>query len=308
MSNEDVIKAIADLGISLRAEIKDNFASVSTNILETEQRLNTSIAASEKRITEKMNEDFKKVNSRCDDLDNRVQNLETQSSSKSSQMALLEIKVNQHNLLVFNFKDNEQDEEELWECIIIFITKSLKIPVSRNDFEVVHRMGKKQEKKDRPVFLTFRSMKLRNDVFKAKNLLKGTNVVISEDLPKEINLKRKELYPALLAAKKLNKKAFIKVDKLIVDGRVCLEKDIAELLQPVESGTKKRTLQSPETESKPQKTKILKPGDRLKSRERSSSVGRSNASSSSQPTLDFLKKPLTVIGPNVGTFDIRHGQ
>ena len=50
--------------------------------------------------------------------------------------------------------------------------------------------------------------------------LKGTNIGISEQYPKEIESIRKTLYPELKKAKAEGKRAKIVRDKLIIDGRI----------------------------------------------------------------------------------------
>lgn len=117
-------------------------------------------------------------------------------------------------------------------------------------------------------------------------------MVIAEDFPKEINQKRKELYPAMMAAKTMEKKAHLKVDKLVVNGKVCSDQEVKDLLHVAEQNKKKRPIQttSPDESNQPQKVRQIQAGS---SRERSASLGR-------QGIEQFVQKT-----PAQGFFDIK---
>nr|CAI5831867.1 unnamed protein product [Callosobruchus analis] len=51
-----------------------------------------------------------------------------------------------------------------------------------NDFEVCHRVGRKEEGKNRGVFIKITSIEKRNLIYAKKKHLKGTGVVVREDL------------------------------------------------------------------------------------------------------------------------------
>nr|CAI5852591.1 unnamed protein product [Callosobruchus analis] len=51
-----------------------------------------------------------------------------------------------------------------------------------NDFEVCHRVGRKEEGKNREIFVKIGSIEKRNPICAKKKHLKGTGVVVKEDL------------------------------------------------------------------------------------------------------------------------------
>ena len=90
-----------------------------------------------------------------------------------------------------------------------------------------HRFGKEYEVKDRSgnvkyttksIVCRFQNFKERERVRKSAKELKGTVYGISEQFPKEVNDKRKELWPQFQEARRQNKKAHFKRDRLYVDG------------------------------------------------------------------------------------------
>ncbi|KAK3105797.1 hypothetical protein FSP39_005899 [Pinctada imbricata] len=86
-------------------------------------------------------------------------------------------------------------------------------------FHRVHRMGRLIPGKTRPIVAKFVMYKDRERVRKsAKEKLTGSNYGISEQFPREINDRRKALYPTYKNAKRQGKRANFVMDKLYVDG------------------------------------------------------------------------------------------
>lgn len=313
VSNID--SSISTVEDSLKKEIQSNFGDVSSNLLETEQRLNANINEVEKRVIACVDAKFDEVNSRCDDLEMKVQQLQHESNKKSDQIKALEMKINIHNILLFNFKDSERDEDELLGCVISLCKNTLKVNVDNSDFEAVYRMGKKQEKKDRPVMVKLFSVKTKNDIIKARSTLKGTKIVISEDFPKEINDKRKELYPAMMAAKQQNKKAFIKVDKLMVDGKECSKEEVLELCRkrarPNETADEEKKNSNSQKISKSENNSYnlgSQRGSKVIAKGIAGVSGTSTARPSvvSSPKLNKKMQQTTLNSPNSGVFNFTH--
>ncbi|KAL5292895.1 hypothetical protein ACFFRR_011575 [Megaselia abdita] len=118
ISVASIAASISKVETTLKDEIKSSFGDVSAKLLETEERLNSNINAVEKRVIERVDAKVGQVNSRCDNLQEKIEFLQKESDKKSEKLNALEIKINNHNILLFNFKDTERDEDELIECVI----------------------------------------------------------------------------------------------------------------------------------------------------------------------------------------------
>ncbi|CAG2215469.1 unnamed protein product [Mytilus edulis] len=70
----------------------------------------------------------------------------------------------------------------------------------------------------KPIVCRFRNFKERETVRKAARELRDTGFGISEQFPKEINDRRKTLWPFFQEARRQGKKAFFRRDRLFVDG------------------------------------------------------------------------------------------
>jgi ribA/ribD-fused uncharacterized protein len=87
------------------------------------------------------------------------------------------------------------------------------------DYQRCHRLGPKDANKTREIIIRFTRFQDRELVWRKRKLLKGTNVYVKEDFPPEVNRKRSQLYPILLAARNSNKKATLVADRLFIENR-----------------------------------------------------------------------------------------
>ncbi|CAG2239764.1 unnamed protein product [Mytilus edulis] len=123
------------------------------------------------------------------------------------------------------------------------------------DFHRAHRFGKETEfrdKKDgrliktRPIVCRFKNFKDREIVRTSAKELKGTHYGIQEQFPKEINDKRKMLWPYFKQAREDKKKAYLKRDKLFIDGNEFILPDDDEM----ETNDDKRNYETQNTRPK----------------------------------------------------------
>ena len=126
------------------------------------------------------------------------------------------------NLSFFNIPEN--DKENTTELIHELLESKMEIKEARSNVKIdrSHRIGRKREdqRKPRPIVVTFNFHQDREHVRLNTKKLKGTNIGVSEQFPEEIERIRKTLYPELKKAKSEGKRAKIVRDKLIIEGRV----------------------------------------------------------------------------------------
>ena len=85
--------------------------------------------------------------------------------------------------------------------------------------ERAHRTGNPSGysgKRPRPIMIKFLRYKDKMDVLGKAKDLKGTKIYVNEDYTEAVRLKRKELIPAMKAARERGDIAYIRHDKLIV--------------------------------------------------------------------------------------------
>ncbi|XP_062616814.1 uncharacterized protein LOC134278517 [Saccostrea cucullata] len=113
----------------------------------------------------------------------------------------------------------ETEEENTEEVLKEFIRAEMNI-TEVPQFHRVHRMGKRLPDKHKPIVAKFVLHKEREIVRKAApSSLEGKGFGVNEQFPREINERRKVVYPHYKKAKQQGKKAVMIADKLIIDSK-----------------------------------------------------------------------------------------
>ncbi len=91
-------------------------------------------------------------------------------------------------------------------------------------------MRKRGSKKPRTAIIKFHWFGDRTKVWQARKQLKGLDIYLNEDFPKEIQDKCRILRPILQRARSMEKEAFLNVDTLVIDGSRYTTDDLDKLL------------------------------------------------------------------------------
>ena len=134
------------------------------------------------------------------------------------------------NIKFFSISDNEQESPEDTEAVLRnFLHKEMKLSKKHLDdieFERVHRnpthvCEEKIIQHPRPIIAKVSFFKDKQQIKShIKHLPRGKRFGVADDLPKEVDEIRKELYPVLKQAKREHKTAFFNVKKLNIDKAV----------------------------------------------------------------------------------------
>jgi len=152
--------------------------------------------------TEQMKDEVENIKSDCTVLKDKHTDLQARSM--------------RDNLIFSGIPENKDEDTE--EELRKFIAEDMQIEQDMA-FHRVHRMGNQVQGKNRPIIAKFVLHKDRELVRKnAPKTLKNTNYGVNEQFPREINERRKLLYPHYKAAKRQGKKAVMNADKLYIEG------------------------------------------------------------------------------------------
>ncbi|KAI4461437.1 l1 transposable element-related [Holotrichia oblita] len=88
-----------------------------------------------------------------------------------------------NNLRIFGVPESQAEKVE--DVIVKICSDKLNLNISTADIDCCHRL-KGKEGTHRPIIVRFCQRSIRNDVYRAKNKLKGTKTVIREDLTKAL--------------------------------------------------------------------------------------------------------------------------
>ena len=178
---DTILERLESMNVTL-LQCKDDINTCNTNIQHCNQNLENTVLP---RLTA-AEADIKKMKTQIKQLQDRQADLENY--------------MKRDNLIFGGI--SESSPENCLEKIQHLITKNLKLDIEATDikFQRVHRLGKKQQGKTRPIIARFLWFNDRQKVWKSRNNLSGTPFWMSEDYTKEVQQNRKVLRPVLQGA------------------------------------------------------------------------------------------------------------
>ena len=172
-------------------------------------------------------------------LKNEVVTVKSQLSNQQKKITTLELYQRRENL-IFNGVPSDANERCAEKIKSILQNNMGLLDADSIKFDRCHRMNSKTQPP--PIICSFNWSVDRNRVWSAKSKLKGSKFSISEDFPKEINIRRKSLYPIMITAKKLGMNSYLNVDRLIINGSTYTVDNLHTLpanLDPAKVSTRK---------------------------------------------------------------------
>ena len=154
-------------------------------------------------------------------LGNELTSLQEELDYWKRRSIRLESYSRKENIKMFNVQETADENTEA--VVKKFLNENLKIPQTNVDeirFERVHRLPTRRSNKPRPIIARFSFFQDKEFVWSLVKNLKGSNIAIANDYPKEIENIHKTLYPVLKKAKQEKNTAFFKVYRLIINGQI----------------------------------------------------------------------------------------
>ena len=162
------------------------------------------------------------IKSKQREMDKTLKSVQKSEEEQKKRLIDLQSRQMRDNLIFHNIRDERDEEPEAcYNKLTDFMQDNMRVENSRSiRFDRVHRLGKYDTTKTRPIIAKFCFFQDRELVRKSAKNLEGTQYSVSQQFPKEIQARRKELVPTLKKLKNEGKKAYLSVDKLYVDGRL----------------------------------------------------------------------------------------
>jgi hypothetical protein len=99
------------------------------------------------------------------------------------------------NLIFAGVREVTDGEDDACTTILDVIESKLEIPKNEVDISVAHRFGPRYKDRPRSIVVRFARTAHRDRVKRNRQKLKGSNIYINEQYPKEVEEKRKLLRP-----------------------------------------------------------------------------------------------------------------
>lgn len=176
------------------------------------------------------------------ELKKKLEILEGENTVLHSELKKLKDRVidqenrNRRNNLEFEgvLEDPGETNVILENKIKSLLQKKVGIQLGPYDIDRCHRIGPPAQGRLRTVIVRFLCYKQREEVWRGRTKLKGTNVYVNESFAPETKAKRRVLTPYLMAARKQEVKASLVVDKLRIEKTTYKNvKDIPNQYSPI---------------------------------------------------------------------------
>lgn len=152
-------------------------------------------------------------------LDEKYENLNEKLENQEKRIYFLEKQARIKNIVFFGIEETETSYQMLETIIINFVKKYFSLDLNHRDIQEVKRIGKKGER-PRPIITTFITLGTKIKIFKERReALRETIYYITEDYPKQILEKRKELQEQAKLEREKGNTVKIKYDKLVIQAK-----------------------------------------------------------------------------------------
>lgn len=145
-------------------------------------------------ITKKLAEKFNLYDAKIASLEAEIQLLKSNSSNQienntddnqkklEQKVDILQQQAKNNNIRLMGVKEIENENTS--NIVKELFTNKLKTSVN-NEIVAAYRVGKTNNNRPRHIVVTFNDTKIRNTIYNSKKLLKGTSIVMKEDLTVE---------------------------------------------------------------------------------------------------------------------------
>jgi len=170
---------------------KEFLQAIATSVGENIRRDMQMLSDMFKREIEEMKQDINRSNQDLQKLRSEIGQIKEDARKDIIRLEKkneeLEQYTRRNSLRIFNLEENKG--EDCTAIVLNLFKNKLKINLDNSCVDRCHRTGRNNGTKPRGIIIKFTAYSYRNLVFQNKKLLKGTRIVIAEDLTKQrINL------------------------------------------------------------------------------------------------------------------------
>lgn len=194
--------------------------------IETSRNVDAQICSDLESKQTSIEKQLKEERARVAELSRDVDELKKSNCELSEEIIDTQARTMRDNLLFFGLgeytTEAERQKENCMEKVLTFCSDVLQIENASQMIKLdrAHRIGGFTEGKKRPIVAKFNYHQDKLTVKqKAYEVLKGSPFRVSDQFPRVIQERRKELYPMLVQARRENKRAFLSYDTLHINGQ-----------------------------------------------------------------------------------------
>lgn len=185
---------------------------------ELDSQKNTILKSGE-RVTETVTQNINSIlEEKFKIWDEKFENLKEKLENQEKRIYFLEKQARKNNIVFFGIEETESSYQMLENIVTKFVKEYFSLNLDHRDIQEVKRIGKKGER-SRPIIATFTTLGTKIKIFKQREALRETTYYITEDYPKQILEKRKELQAQAKLEREKGNVVKIKYDKLVITAK-----------------------------------------------------------------------------------------
>ena len=154
----------------------------------------------------------------------RLTRAEKQVEDLREQLLITEARSMRDNLMFYNIPEDNTPDNDTERVLRAFLQEEMNInndDMKSISFDRVHRVGAKRRGWNRQIVAKFNTSRGKDIVMRhTKNLQRDKKFGVNEQLPRELEERKKQLLPKYKEARKEQKKPKWSLDKLVVDNKV----------------------------------------------------------------------------------------
>lgn len=243
-----------------------------TLLQSVQKTIETNSKAMRKEFTEEIRRESGKLMNKIEEQNNAIKALEVRYSDLEKSYEGLQKKLRKNNIIISGL--TVSNTEDLLSCVIARINQLLDVDVVKSD---VNNLYKLKTQKDPLIKIELTSYIKKLEIIKNAFKLRGTNIVIFEDLDLQERKERKMLVTHLKRARNAGLDAKLRGSKLLVEGSYYKCEELHKLTLPTTKTGKK---EEEPTTHKSNSTSLSKNGTSGKGEE--IKLQRSNSSGSAK--------------------------
>lgn len=138
------------------------------------------------RVMDKIENRLNVLDGRCDTLEKKIDTLQTENRDLKEAVAKISDRYEEHtrrSMLRINGVA-KTPQENIFDVVVSVIGEKCGIPISTSQINFAYRLNKSNEQKAPTIIVDLQSLSLKNEIFANKKKLKGTGIVMSENLSK----------------------------------------------------------------------------------------------------------------------------
>lgn len=199
---------------------------------EEDVEIENTTSNSEMNRIEKMfqliNNNMGKMNNKLDAITKEMRQLKQENNELKNKLIIHEDKIEQlereirkKNIVVKGIPDEEEENEEKGREKINTVILKMGVEIDeKTEVDEIRRIGKYDSNRTRPILVKFTKESTKMKILRSARKLKGTDIWVDEDYPKNIQEERRELIQKMKEARNKGETAILRYNKLIINNEI----------------------------------------------------------------------------------------